>query len=455
MVETSEESTKPPSKRIVWIYALPRIGSSLLLGIEGFAVLTLYIDGYGLPPLLAGIALAMGYLSIAGSQFLFGWLSDHVYTKLGKRKPFLIVLSPLLCVSFIFLVLPRLILPDLHGTMTLFIWMLVWDVIFRMSYGLTTPYQAWLAELFKTKDRPMVSAYQNITNYLGTAIMAIFSLVILTEKYVLSIAANLNALPLMLTIATIPSAIISAVLFYLTVFFLPTEPRREIKVNFMQSLKTTVRNRNFLLVVLMQGISGFAWSMITPSILKYINNVLQFQTWETVIVAGCLVLGVVTCLFLFRRQIEKKGKKPVLLLIFILGVIFMPLTLLGLIATGHLIIGIILAVAIGAVLGGWYLFPYIIYADIAEDDEKSTGDLRAGIYAGFPSIILNIFQAAGTILLGAILSIPNITVGTATFSEGLVLFGPICSGILLASWLYTRKYVNLDFKWENKQLPSE
>jgi hypothetical protein len=97
------------------------------------------------------------------------------------------------------------------------------------------------------------------------------------------------------------------------------------------------------------------------------------------------------------------------------------------------------------------LFPYIMYADIAEDDEKSSGDLRAGIYVGFPSIILNIFQAAGSLLLGSIMSLPNITVGTATFTMGLLVFGPICSGILLGSWLYTRKFVNLDFQWEGKQ----
>jgi glycoside/pentoside/hexuronide:cation symporter, GPH family len=451
MVETTSENNQPPSKRMALTYALPRVGSSLVLGVEGFAMFTLYTYGYNLPPFLTGFALAMGYLAIAGSQFLVGWLSDHVYTKLGRRKPFLIILSPFLCVSFIFLVLPRLILQDLSDTTTLFIWMLVWDVIFRISYAVTTPYQAWLAELFKNKHRPLISQYQNITNYVGTAIMAIFTLLIFTDKNIQAISAAVNVLQLTLVIATIPSAILSAVLFYVTAAFLPTEPRREVKINYKESLKTTVHNKNFLLVVLMQGISGFAWSMIAPSALSYLTKVLQLGTIDTIIAALFLILGVVLCLFLFRRRIEKKGKKPVLLLIFIIGVLFMPATLLGLIPTGHLAIGIVITGGIGAILGGWYLFPYIMYADIAEDDEKSSGDLRAGIYVGFPSIILNIFQAAGSLLLGSIMSLPNITVGTATFTMGLLVFGPICSGILLGSWLYTRKFVNLDFQWEGKQ----
>jgi len=119
----------------------------------------------------------------------------------------------------------------------------------------------------------------------------------------------------------------------------------------------------------------------------------------------------------------------------------------------YLILGIIFIVGIGAVLGGWFLFPYIVYADVAEDDEKSTGELKAGIYAGFPSIILNIFQAVGAFFIGAILSLPDINptgqLG-ADFSIGLVIFGPIVSVILLISYFYTRKFVTLDFEWEKK-----
>ncbi|MHA1472248.1 MAG: hypothetical protein ACTSQW_04030, partial [Promethearchaeota archaeon] len=80
--------------------------------------------------------------------------------------------------------------------------------------------------------------------------------------------------------------------------------------------------------------------------------------------------------------------------------------------------------------------------------EKKTGDLKAGVYTGFPSIILNIFQAIGVFILGIIVGLDNITIGSNTFSIGLVIWGPICSLILLLSYLYTKKYVKLDFGWE-------
>jgi Na+/melibiose symporter-like transporter len=98
------------------LYASPRLGTSIVLGIESWALLTLYTSGFGLPPLFVGFALAMGYLTIALAQFLFGWLSDMKYTKLGRRKPYMFVFAPLLGLSIIFLLLPDFFLPDLNDT---------------------------------------------------------------------------------------------------------------------------------------------------------------------------------------------------------------------------------------------------------------------------------------------------------------------------------------------------
>ena len=152
---------------------------------------------------------------------------------------------------------------------------------------------------------------------------------------------------------------------------------------------------------------------------------------------------------------QTRGKKKTLLLIFLLAVVFLPVSLLGLIPMqSYLVIGIIFIVGIGAILGGWYLFPYVIYADVAEDDEKSTGELKAGIYAGFPSIILNIFQALGAFFVGSVLSLPDLVrhyvAVPYSFSIGLIIFGPVVSVILLISYFYTKKFITLDFDWEKK-----
>jgi GPH family glycoside/pentoside/hexuronide:cation symporter len=447
MSDTELERTETTKgKRI--IFGFPRLGTSLVLGIEGFALFTLYYLGYGLDSVSVGFALAMGYLSIAAGQFLLGWISDAKYTKLGRRKPYLVIFGPLLGISFIFLLLPALVLPDMTDKNILFIWLLIWDVIFRFSYAVTTPYQAWMAELFPTSERPKVSQTQNTFNFIGNGLMALTTLLVLTGVFE-KVAANPNVIPPEFLLIVVVFGIISSILFILIVFIMPTEPNHTIESSLWESLKTTVKNNNFMKIVLMQGISGFGWSIISTVMLTYTEDVLALGTTEYIIVAVIFLLSIFVFLYLWRKQIERIGKKKTLLYIFLIAVVFLPITLLGLVgAIPNLILGIFFITGIGLILGGWYLFPYIMYADIAEDDEKSTGELKAGVYVGFPSIVLNIFQAIGVFLLGLMLGLPDVTVGTSTFSIGLVIWGPICSLILLVSYFYTRKFVELDFEWE-------
>ena len=451
MNEQKEIHRKKTSKGKKILFASPRLGSSLVLGIEGFALFALYTIGYGLDELLVGFALAMGYLSIAAAQFLLGWISDAKYTKWGRRKPFIIIFAPLLGISFIFLLLPALVLPDLNDKNVLFGWLLLWDVIFRASYAVTTPYQAWMAELFPVEERPEVSQAQNTFNFIGNGVMALTTLLVLTNVFD-KVRADINVIPSEFTLIVVSFGAIAIILFSLICFVLPTEPHYKIDSSLIDNIKTITKNKNYLLVVLMQGISGFGWSIISSVMLTYTEVVLDLGTTEYIIVAVFLLLGIFGFLYIWRKMIGKVGKKQTLLYIFIFAICFLPITLLGMIPEiPSLMLGIIFIIGIGATLGGWYLFPYIMYADLAEDDEKNTGELKAGIYTGFPSIILNIFQAVGIFLLGSLTSLPDIVVGSLTFSIGYVIWGPICSAILLVSYFYTKKYITLDFEWEGEE----
>jgi glycoside/pentoside/hexuronide:cation symporter, GPH family len=444
--ELKNENSSPSMKKII-TYALPRFPSSVVLGIVGFALFFLYTQAYNLRPLLAGIAIGFGYFSIAASQFLVGWISDVTYTKLGRRKPYILLLTPLLAISFIFLLLPNLFL-DYPSESTLFFWLLLWDVIFQASYGVTTPYQSWMAEQFSTKDRPKVSQYQNIFNMMGNGLMAIFSFVVLTDVKD-KLQANPEQIPLEFLITVIVFAILVLGFFYFSVFKIETEPFQEIESNVLDNLKTILKNKNYLLIVFMQGIASFAWIMVTTIMLNFIDVVLAFGTIEYLIAAVALLAGIIGFLAIWKRLIKRLGKKKSLLYVYLFGILFLPTSLIGLASLSpilNLMYGILFMLGVAALLGGWFLFPYIMYADAAEDDAIKTKQMKAGIYTGFPSIILNIMQAFGTIFLGFILELPSLT--GYSFSLGYAIWGPIASGILILTWIYTKRYVTLDYDWE-------
>lgn len=445
----SERRDLDPTTRNLSLYGMPRLSTSIVLGIIDFALLLLYTDGYAVNAFLVGVALGLGKLSIAASQFLMGWLSDKISTKIGRRKPFMLICSPLLGFSFLLLMLPTLFLGSTADMITLFIWILIWDVLFQFFYGaLTTPYQSWMAEQFNVKDRPKASAFQNLYGFLGTGIGVVFAFLILTP-FIQTFPID-KTITMVILIPIIIFFILIIALYSTCALLLPVEQIKEIQMDFIQDVKDLIKDSNFMKVCILQGIAFLAWGMVTPTLLGFTTNVLAFSTLEMGIAAGILFLGIMAFLFVWKKLIVKLGKKQTISIIFLCAVIILPFSLIGLIPGKNFISAILYVVGVAACLGGWYLFPYIWYADLAED-AKQRGDLtemKAGLYAGFPNILLNIFQAIALVITGALLSLPNVP--GKEFSWGYVLWGAWCSAVLLIGLIYIRKFITLDFDWEKE-----
>ena len=161
------------------------------------------------------------------------------------------------------------------------------------------------------------------------------------------------------------------------------------------------------------------------------------------IIFGVELLSVVFVFFIiYQFTIKKKGKRFTLQISMMLAVISLPFTLIIGNSTG----GFILLAFAGAGVAGYYLFPYIVYADFAQKDEIMTGEGRAGFYTSFPSIPLNGMQAFSAFLWGFIFSLPStiIVPGTTDLvSEGYLIWGPVAALFIFLSVLVLFK-VNID-----------
>jgi Na+/melibiose symporter-like transporter len=449
-----EQQFKTSLKRRTFIFAFPKFGASLLLGIVGFALLKLYSDGYGIDETKVTYATTLGYISIAISQAFFGWLSDAKYfPKLGRRKPYILILTPIMFVSFICLFLPTLFLKNPSGDM-LFNWLLVWNILFEISYAVTTPYQAWMAEEFSVNERPKVSQIQNMASNIGNGLMILFTIIVI-PNFADDVAADPTSLPTTYLLSIIIFGVFFFVLFYLAAFTMPTERPPETKPNLWRNLKIILKNKNFMLVQVMQGLASMGWITITTIMLKYVTNVLGLTGTINMVVSAVLLIGILLALYVWRKIIQKIGKKRSILGVFLFAAIVVVFSVVGLVNMPLIvryIFGFAFMLGIAGSLGGWFLFPSIYYADLAEDDSISTGELKAGIFAGFPSIILNLFQALATFILGQLYRItPDITVGTLSFDMAEVLWGPIVVVFLLAAYFFTKYLIKLDFDWEKNK----
>jgi len=444
------ESLEKPTKSKFMLYGMPRLSTSIVLMIIDFVILNLYIEVYAIPGILGGIATMTGKLSIAASQFLIGWLSDKTKTKYGRRKPYMFLWAPVVMFSFIFALLPTVFMEN-PGVMSIFIWILIWDAAFQFSYGaLTTPYQSWVAEQFEVQDRSQASAFQNLFGFLGTGIGVVFTFLVIPPFIDNFIATRTIDLSFTLILVLIGALVV--VLYYICAFILPVEKIEGAQMHFIEDVKEIIKDTNFMRVCLLQGIAFLAWGMVTPTLFGFVTDVLNFSGTNLYIAAGVLFLSVITFLFTWKKLIDIKGKKTTISIIFLAAVVILPFSLIVLLP-GEIpfLIAILYILGVAACLGGWYLFPYIWYADLAEDAERRSGSTgrKAGLYAGFPNILLNIFQAIALLITGPLLADTPLIEGK-TYTWGYALWGVWCSAVLLVGYIYIKKYIQLDFDWEKE-----
>ena len=431
------------------IYGMPRLSASMVLDTVDFGILFLYIVVYGLPPILSGIALAIGKLSIALGQFSMGWLSDRTKTKFGRRKPFMFFYAPLTAISFICALLPMIFIQN-PSAILLFVWIIIWDAVFQWSYGgLTTPYQSWVSEQFIVHQRPKASAFQNLFSFTGAGIGIVFTLLVFPP--LIEIFQKTKTIDPTFVILVFAFGLLVIVLSYICAFAFPVEKVEGAEMNLSEDLRKVLKDKNFMNVCWLQGIAFLAIGMITPSVIGFVTIVLKIGGTTLYLIAVCLLVGIMVFLFTWKKLIDKKGKKQTFLIILLTGIIVLPLSLIGLIP-GEIsfLITIVWVLAIAAFMGGWYLFPYIWLADLAEDAEVRSGEGRkSGLYAGFPQIILNIFQAIALFITGLLLSLPNVP--GKEYSWGYVLWGVWCSGVIIVVYLFAKKFITLDFDWEKER----
>ena len=121
------------------------------------AALPLYLAGYGLPNAAIGL-LAQDRPPLAGlSQIVVGALSDRTRSRLGRRRPYLLVGVPLAATALLALAL--------HPPMWIAIGVLVlFTTALAVAYG---PYLAMLPDLVPSDISGRVGALQAATNMLG------------------------------------------------------------------------------------------------------------------------------------------------------------------------------------------------------------------------------------------------------------------------------------------------
>lgn len=416
-------------------YGMARFGSTIFLSIFTFASFYVYWDIFKLDPMLAGWINAAGKITILVAGTVMGYVSDSIWTRLGKRKPFIITGSPLLAVSGILYFVPDIFI-DITNKTLLFYWGLAFNSLFHFFYGyLLTPYQAWMPEITEPPERIDISAIQNVSNILGNVVGIIMSFMIPSL-----IKQQGSFLMAMITFAAIEVA------FYIpSALFIPVEKKTVLRPNILRDLKNILSFREFIYWEGVRGMMSVAETLISALIIAYVSKVVGVGETIAAVSFGVILLVFIAGFFKYWGGLAKKiGKGPALIranIVLIAGLMLAPLA--GLIEDTMIrwILGY-LSVAIGAIgLSAYELFPYAVIADLAHWDQLRTGENRAGLYTGFENIPINLFQSMAFLLIGFITSLPQML--GKDYTVGLLIWGPIASVFVFAA-IFLLKRTNID-----------
>ena len=452
-------------------YGIGRLGSSITIDLADLFTGFVYYAFFGLEedPLLAFLGVAIGKIVIGFTQFSAGYISDRTQTRWGRRRPFIIIGAPLLAICFFFLYSPHLIIGSVDDPMIIFGYLLIFNALYQAVYGLlTTPFQSWMPEITTEEERLEISGYQNTVNLIAFILGAgsAFLLPALLDESPEGIVDlyALNSLFPFLTNGLLLTMFIILFALMVIIFYIPALVvirAKEIFIpqpNIREELEVVFSNRNYIWWTISRGFLSVALSMIMGIVLIWINKALDFGDIEYIIF-GLVLLITIFCGFVFWGNFGNKyGKTKSFIYAMIWAAIWLPFTLIiGQNETVTSVIPILLqaiifVILVGIGLSGFQLLPYAIVADIVEEDERKSGESRAGMYYGFESIPLNIFQFFGYLIVGVILEeeIPILTVFTRTLSDllgagwGLALWGPIAVVFILISVFIFWKKVDAD-----------
>lgn len=344
-------------------YGIGMFGTSIPINMfKSFAAI-FYVDQLGLEMKKYSLVLLIYTFVDAIDNPVYGFLSDRTRTPWGRRRPWLIIGTPLLVLCFIlFYNVPGVVTTE--GGM-LFVYMLLMYILTGTLDSLVNAnYGALFPELFKNdSDRAKTNGVRQICQLFAMAISIALTPMI-TEK----IGYQKTAI--------IYGVLALAVMMYS--FFGCKEScdyDKLEKPKLLDSIIALAKNPHFWMFGLTGAFYSAAFSLISQALSFYVKYTLGLGGSTTTIMLG-VVLGVAVIGILVWSKISKKVS---VVKIWRMGFIIMTVGFIPLYFAENLPFAIVVAAVMGFAIAACLTTMDCIGAKIIDDDYRRNGVKREGI----------------------------------------------------------------------------
>ncbi len=368
----------PESRLKSFNYAIGMFGTSIPINMLKTYAAIFYVDSLGLTTVQFSLMLFIYAFIDALDNPIYGFLSDRTRTRWGRRRPWLVIGTPLLVLCFIlFYSTPA----SLAGNSLLIYCMLFYILTGTLDSVINANYGALFPELFRT------DASRASTNALRQAFQLVAMIISIALTPVVTAALGYSLTAILYGILG------GAVILYMS--FTSRETRvedDEEKPRLWDSIKTLLTNRKFWIAGLANAFYSAAMSLVLASLPFFVKYTLKIPSGQSTILFASVLLIAIGGVTIWARLVKKFSLIPIWRIALIsLAVAFVPLFFANSLPTS--IIG---SVLVGFGFAGVITTMDLIGAKIMDEDTQKHNVRREGIISnalGFMNRLNGLFTS--------------------------------------------------------------
>lgn len=365
-------------------YAVGMFGTSIPINMLKTYAAIFYVDTLGLTtPQFALILFVYTFIDVLDNP-VYGFLSDRTRTKWGRRRPWLVIGTPLLVLGLIAFYSPPAFLTNnamLAYAMSFYIFTGTVDSVINANYGALFP-ELFPDDTSRAKTNAMRQAFQLVAMIISIALTPIVT----------------NTLGYSTT-AIVYSLIGGVVIMHmaLTSKEKPVEAD-EIKPRLWDSIKTLVSNKNFWIAGVTNAFYSAAMSLVLAGLPFFVKYTLQIPDAQSTILFASVLIIAIACVVLWAWLVRKFRLIPIWrIALGSLAVAFVPLFF-----ARDLVSSIIGSILVGFGFAGVITTMDLIGARIMDEDKRKFNVRREGLYSnalGFMNRLSGLFTSLAFLLL--------------------------------------------------------
>jgi GPH family glycoside/pentoside/hexuronide:cation symporter len=365
-------------------YAIGMFGTSIPINMLKTYAAIYYVDKLGVTTSQFALMLLIYTFIDAADNPIYGFLSDRTRTRWGRRRPWLVIGTPLLVLTFIaFYSTPEF----LAGNSLFAYCMLFYILAGTLDSVINANYAALFPELFRD------DASRATTNAMRQAfqLVAMIISIALTPMVTQALGYSLTSI--------VYGVLGGAVILYMT--FTSREAQlslEEAVPQLWQSLKDLFSNRKFWVAGFANAFYSAAMALVLASMPFYVKYALLLSESQSTFLFAAVLLIAIACVAVWARLVRKFSLMPVWrAALIVLAAAFVPLYF-----ANSLVSAIICAAIVGFGFAGVITTMDLIGAKIMDEDTHKHGLRREGIISnalGFMNRLSGLFTSTAFYLV--------------------------------------------------------